>query len=262
MLSSVISLLCGCTLDLAPTQTRAPSAIPQRNTVMLQRLSSAPNGSYKEISEEQLKPGDLLFSSSIGVTSLGIRLFSTSAVSHVALYIGEGYVSEATGAGVQIVTLSEALAHSDKLFVLRHPSLTLQQEKKIAEFSKSKQGTGYNYTGIVKMIPFMLTKQLCSLNPFSRDFRQQCITGLASSQIGAETSAIPDSYFCSEFVAAAYQYAGQPLTRNEAAWVSPSDLLHMREGDVPTLTPVNPLRYVGHLSPGIYIKAGKWAQLR
>ena len=71
----------------------------------------------------------LLFSSSLGVTSLGIRAFSASSVSHVALYVGEGQVAEATGAGVQVITLQQALAHSDKLFALRVPDLTPDQAK-------------------------------------------------------------------------------------------------------------------------------------
>ncbi|MDR8378911.1 hypothetical protein FPK36_26525, partial [Acinetobacter baumannii] len=75
----------------------------------------------REIAESDLRSGDLLFSSSLGVTSLGIRAFSASSVSHVALYVGEGQVAEATGAGVQVITLQQALAHSDKLFALRVP---------------------------------------------------------------------------------------------------------------------------------------------
>ena len=30
-------------------------------------------------------------------------------------------------------------------------------------------------------------------------------------------------------------------------WVSPADILHMREHDVPSVVPVVPLQYVGHL---------------
>ncbi|UMX88433.1 hypothetical protein MJ584_05500 [Klebsiella pneumoniae] len=41
----------------------------------------------------------------------------SSGVSHVALYVGEGQVAEATGAGVQVITLQQALAHSDKLLL-------------------------------------------------------------------------------------------------------------------------------------------------
>lgn len=240
--------LSGCTLDMSSGQN---SPIP---AFALQSISSAPGKSYRDIDESQLLTGDLLFSSSVGATSFGIRLFSTSSVSHVALYIGEGRVAEAVGSGVQIVPLADTIKHSDKLFVLRRADLTAEQTAKIAEFATSKLGRGYNYAGIVKMMPFMVTKQLCSLNPFSRDFRRQCLTGLAASQLGNDLPD-PERYFCSQFVIAAFQYSGQPLTTADAGWVSPADLLHMREGDVPTLVPVKPLHYVGHLRPGIYFKA-------
>ena len=41
----------------------------------------------REIAESDLRSGDLLFFSSLGVTSFGIRAFSPSSVSHVALYL-------------------------------------------------------------------------------------------------------------------------------------------------------------------------------
>ncbi len=244
----IATALSGCALDLS-SDTAAPARV-----LTLQSISSAPGDSYRDIDESQLMAGDLLFSSSVGATSFGIRLFSTSSVSHVALYIGEGKVAEAVGSGVQVVPLADAIKHSDKLFVLRRPDLTPEQSAKISEFAAEKLGRGYNYAGIVKMMPFMVTKQLCALNPFSRDFRRQCLTGLAASQLGNDAPD-PQRYFCSQFVIAAFKYSGQPLTNADAGWVSPADLLHMREGDVHTLTPVKPLHYVGHLRPGIYFRA-------
>lgn len=79
--------------------------------------------------------------------------------------------------------------------------------------------------------------------------------GFAASQLETLDDAEPNRYFCSQFVIAAWEYAGQPLTVADSAWVSPSDLMHMREGDVFTLSPVQPLQYVGHLSTGIYLKS-------
>lgn len=246
----IVLFLSGCTADIS-------SPFQGKSFIALQRQSSAPAGSYLDIDASQLLPGDLLFSSTIGATSVGIRLFSIASVSHVAIYIGEGKVAEAVGSGVQIVSLQEVQDHSDKLFVLREPTLTTAQAQKISDFATMKKGKGYNFGGIVKMIPFMLTKQLCSLNPFSAKFRQQCVTGLASAQLGAEPSEDAERYFCSQFVIAAYQYAGQPLTTAKASWISPSDLLHMREGDIATIAPVQSLQYVGHLSPGIYFRMRK-----
>ncbi|WET94788.1 hypothetical protein P3W47_04450, partial [Klebsiella quasipneumoniae] len=52
----------------------------------LQRQSSIAGSGLREIAESDLRSGDLLFFSSLGVTSFGIRAFSPSSVSHVALY--------------------------------------------------------------------------------------------------------------------------------------------------------------------------------
>jgi hypothetical protein len=77
---------------------------------------------------------------------------------------------------VQIIPLQQAM-HSDKLFALRAPDLTPQQAAGIKNFAYKNRNSGYNYRGIIEFVPFMVTKQLCSLNPFSKDFRQQCVNG-------------------------------------------------------------------------------------
>lgn len=167
-------LLSACTVDISQPDSSATAVDVEAKTwaVKFQHQSSFTEQSIKEITAPDLKPGDLLFSSSLGVTSFGIRVFSTSSVSHVAIYLGDNNVAEATGAGVQIVSLKKAMKHSDKLFVLRVPDLTPQQATDITAFANKIKDSGYNYRGIVEFIPFMVTRQMCSLNPFSEDFRQ------------------------------------------------------------------------------------------
>ena len=63
-------------------------------------------------------------------------------------------------------------------------------------------------------------------------------------QLGASRD---DQFFCSQFVLEAYRQAGLPITAADPRWVSPADLLHMREGDVPSIAATQPLRYIGHL---------------
>lgn len=252
----------GCTLDvsLPSSSKQAQNTQPKPLSIHIQHASSAPGSSLKDITEADLRPGDLLFSSTIGLTSVGIRIFSTSAVSHVALYIGESEVAEAVRAGVQIVTLDEAMKHSDKIFALRVNDLSPEDAIRLRSFAQQKAGSGYNYKGIIEMAPFMLTKQLCSLNPFSKEFRQQCVQGLAAAQLSTSEGNQPQ-YFCSEFVIAAYGQTEHPLTALSAGWISPADLLHMREGDVATLSGSQTLAYVGHLKQGIYFKARKLVNL-
>ncbi len=130
-------LLSACTVDISQPDSSATVVNAEAKTwaVKFQHQSSFTEQSIKEITEPDLKPGDLLFSSSLGVTSFGIRVFSTSSVSHVAIYLGDNNVAEATGAGVQIVSLKKAIKHSDKLFVLRVPDLTPQQATEITAFA-------------------------------------------------------------------------------------------------------------------------------
>ncbi len=256
LLLFVLLLSSGCTMDITlpvPAQ-KAQSVTSNPTGFQFQRASSAPRNTLRNITEKDLRPGDLMLSSNIGLTSVGIRVFSTSAVSHVALYIGQGEVAEAVGSGVQIVTLKEAMEHSDKIFALRMADLTDEDAEKIRIFAQQKAGSRYNYAGIIELAPFMLTKQLCSLNPFSKEFRQQCVKGMAAAQLRTPTGN-ESRYFCSEFVLEAYKQTGHPLTAVSSNWVSPGDLLHMREGDIATLSANKPLVYVGHLKQGIYLKA-------
>ncbi len=103
LLSFALLLLTACTLDVGRSSPSTSAADDHSSSwaVTLQRQSSIPGSGLREIAESDLRSGDLLFSSSLGVTSLGIRAFSASSVSHVALYVGEGQVAEATGAGAQ-----------------------------------------------------------------------------------------------------------------------------------------------------------------
>ncbi|EPM5598201.1 YaeF family permuted papain-like enzyme [Citrobacter braakii] len=256
-------LLSACTIDVSQQNSSATAVDAQAKKweVKLQHQSSFTDQALHEITDTDLKPGDLLFSSSLGVTSFGIRAFSTSSVSHVAVYLGDNEVAEATGAGVQIISLKKAENHSDKLFALRVPNLTPQQAEEIKTFAYKIKDSGYNYRGIVEFIPFMVTRQICSLNPFSEDFRQQCVSGLAKAQLNNTSEGEKKAWFCSEFVTDAFATAGHPLTMAQPGWISPSDLMHMREGDISAFKSETQLQYIGHLKLGIYIKTSRFVGL-
>ncbi len=106
----------------------------------------------------------------------------------------------------------------------------------------------------------MVTRQMCSLNPFSEDFRQSASSGLAKAQLSSVSKETKSSDL-SEFVTDAFAKAGHPLTLAQSGWISPADLMHMRIGDVSAFKPETQLQYVRHLKPGIYIKAGRFVGL-
>ena len=95
------------------------------------------------------------------------------------------------------------------------------------------------------MAPFSLERRACELPLVPEGVRDFCIRGIATVQLGAGGN--NDRFFCSQFVLEAYAQAGLPITDADPRWISPADILHMREGDVPSMKIHQPLVYVGHL---------------
>ena len=60
-------------------------------------------------------------------------------------------------------------------------------------------------------------------------------------------AATESQVFCSQLVMQAYQHAGVHVTDADARLITPADILHMREGDVPSVRVRKQLRYVGYL---------------
>ncbi|AKJ42405.1 YaeF family permuted papain-like enzyme [Pragia fontium] len=253
LITGSLLLVSGCTMHISentPAEQDSDTAALPIN-IQLQRIHSYPEGGSQIIDASAMQAGDILLSSPIGPTSMGIRLFSGSSVSHAAIYLGNEQVVEAVGgSGVQIISLDKMVDHNSKIIVLRVPQLSEQQALSIRNFSESKVGIKYNYNGVALLAPFMLTRQLCSLNPFSSTFRNSCMNTLAQIQLGSDEDA-NGKFFCSQFIIEAYNQAGLPITASAPVWVSPVDLLHMREGDIASLTPNKQLLYIGHLKRGV-----------
>jgi len=236
----------GCSTQTNISQQAALQPSATKATLHLQRLSTLDSHDAVVIGAAQLQPGDILLSSTTGVTSLGIRLFSMTGVSHASVYLGNGEVAEAVGAGVQIISLEDALTHSNSMVSLRHHGFNELQLERLRTFAQNNRGKKYNYKGIVIIAPYTLSRRICDLPVFFGKGRSSCFDTLATVQIG-NTSDPQETFFCSQFVIEAFNYAGNPITASNALWISPADLLHMREGDVSSFTPVQPLQYVGHL---------------
>lgn len=117
----------------------------------------------------------------------------------------------------------------------------------LRQFAASHEGKRYNTLGIVLQAPFTLQRQFCEIPLVPSLVRDACIRGLAAIQLGAARN---DRFFCSQFVLEAYQRAKLPLTSANPLLVSPADLLHMREGDVPSVRTEQALQYVSHLKSG------------
>ncbi|RYF64114.1 MAG: hypothetical protein EOO29_42940 [Comamonadaceae bacterium] len=114
-------------------------------------------------------------------------------------------------------------------------------------FAQAQDGKKYNTAGIVLQAPFTLQRKFCEIPLVPGSLRDACLRGTAAVQLGAARN---DRFFCSQLVLEAYRAAALPLTDASALMVSPADLLHMREGDVPSVQIKQALQYVGHLKGG------------
>ena len=209
-----------------------------------QRSSTVPVQGMVPIEADDLRAGDILFSAEKSFNSVGIRLFNQASVSHAFVYLGDGQIAEAVGSGVHIQPLAQATRHSTVLAAYRHPQLTPEAVVKIRQFAHNLDGSRYNFSGIAKQAPYSLTRKACELPVIPRAVRHLCMNSLALVQVTPFSS---QRYFCSQFVIEAFNRAGTSLTETKPEWVSPGDILHLREGDVAAVTPMTRLVYVGHL---------------
>jgi cell wall-associated NlpC family hydrolase len=235
------ALAAGCATDyVAPP---AASDAPQR-LLAVQRLALSPENGGELIAPSALRAGDIVLSASGGLTSLGVRALTISPVSHASIYIGDGVIVEAVGEGVRARKIEDALDEEAVAVAFRHPTLSAEQVGALRAFALAQVGTSYNYGGIVLQAPFTLQRRLCELPLVPALVRDYCVRGSAAIALGAGRN---DRFFCSQLVLESYRRAGASITDADPRLISPRDILHMREGDVPSVRIRQALVYVGHL---------------
>ena len=231
-------LLVGCASRFEPSEN---GGLPRLN---VQSSAIAPGNGGELIPATALEPGDILLTSVATLGSFGIRLGTVSPVSHAVLYLGDGEIAEAVGDGVRARRIEDVVAEEQMVVAFRHPGIDAEHAQRLRAWALSQVGTRYNTIGVLLNAPFVLNRRICELPLIPGAARDFCVRGFAMVQLGASRN---DQFFCSQFVLEAYNQAGLPVTTADPRWVSPADLLHMREGDVPSIPATQPLRYVGHL---------------
>jgi hypothetical protein len=244
----LIALLALALTACATQLTQAPPSPAQPAGGMalaFQQKSLAPASGVQRIGAESLQVGDILLSAEAAPLSSGIRLFTAAPVSHAAVFVGEDAVAEALGGGVRLRSVSALLVDESVIAVYRLPRLTEAQAQRVAELARSRVGLHYDFVGAFLYVPLSVQRQACELPALPTPLRDACIRLLAGMQLGlAEPE---DRFFCSSFVLDTFGDAGVPITMVRPRWLTPADILHMREGDVPALAVQQPLIYVGHL---------------
>lgn len=234
-----LALLAGCA-----TRFYADGEADTLPRLQVQNPGLSPANGGLAIGVQALQAGDILLSSASGMTSVGIRMLTLSPVSHASLYVGDAQVAEAVGEGIRRRGMPELLAEESTVVAFRHPGVREEHLEKMRAFVGETVGTRYNLVGVMLQAPFSIERRLCELPLTPALVREFCMQGVGAVQLGLGRS---DRFFCSQFVLEAYRRAGLPLTETDPRFLSPADLLHMREGDVPSVRSLQTLQYVGHL---------------
>jgi len=232
------ALLAACATGFQTSETRPTP------TLGFQSMALNPGNGGQLVNGAALKPGDIILTADNGLTSSGIRLATLSPVSHAAVYLGDNQVVEAVGEGIRRRTVADVLAEEVTVVAFRHPGITAEHVARMNAFATQHVGQKYNYVGIMLQAPFTIERRACELPLVPSLVRDFCIRGVAAVQLGLGRN---DQFFCSQFVLEAYRTAGLPLTDADPRLINPGDLLHMREGDVPSVRIHQALQYVGHL---------------
>jgi cell wall-associated NlpC family hydrolase len=240
---AALLMLAGCATQLADRDSVGPEGASGK-AIAFQRKSLTPTDGGRLVRPAELQAGDILLSADPGFASAGIRLFTTSPVSHAAIYVGLGEVAEALRGGVRLRSIDRVLQEESVVAAFRHPVLDEERAQRLSQFARDQVGKPYDYVGVVMHAPFALQRRVCELPGVPTLLREACLSTLATFQLihGGD-----DRFFCSQFVLETYRMAGLPITRARPHWVSPEDILHMRSGDVSSLPVEQPLIYVGHL---------------
>jgi hypothetical protein len=216
----------------------------QAPRLQVQDLDLNPRNGGTLIEAPSLRPGDIILSSAAGASSVGIRLLTLSPVSHASLYMGDERIAEAVGEGIRQRDVPQLLAEEATVVAFRHPRVQPEHVAHMQAFVRETLGQKYNFVGVMLQAPFSIERRLCELPLTPALVRDFCVNGVGAVQLGLGRS---DRFFCSQFVLEAYRRAGLPLTDADPRLLSPADLLHMREGDVPSVRTHQALQYVGHL---------------
>ena len=101
-------LLAGCATQITDSEVVGPDGASGK-AIAFQRKSLTPTDGGRLVRPDELLAGDILLSADPGIASAGIRLLTTSPVSHAAIYVGNGEVAEALRGGVRLRSIDRVL---------------------------------------------------------------------------------------------------------------------------------------------------------
>jgi cell wall-associated NlpC family hydrolase len=178
------------------------------------------------LADSALQAADITVSAGTGLVSDGIRLGTSSDVSHASLYAGDGNVVEAIGEGVVQRSLAKALDEDYLAVAYRVRGMTPSTAARIVHVAAQWKGKKYDTPG--------------ALEAGARSPVLCVIVACGAARAGAFKSS--DKFYCSQLVLEAYRQAGASFVTQDPNLSQPQDVV--------TAYSKGKLLYVGHLDSG------------
>jgi len=183
-----------------------------------------PFSSLPFLSENELKPGDILLRCSPALSSQMTELMIWSRYTHSALYIGNGMIIDSTWQhGVKTRSLADFLNESNRVGVLRMEGLTPDQANQIIAAAQTKESAAYNFEG-VKMLG---VQKLDALTNMSRQYLGNMIGILGRAEHLPSDVTDNGKYACSELIVFAFKAVG--ITLSHANGFTPGDMVRLSQ---------------------------------
>lgn len=165
-----------------------------------------------------LRTADILLTKSNSGTSKIIQAGTCAPVSHAIVMISPVRAIEAEPLGVRESSIDKVLELNDRVMLLRHRTLSLEQSLKVSQFLRQQVGKPYDKIGAARSA----ASTGCS---YSKYTSLGLLLSLVDEAGKLNASGHDRSFYCSELVARAFDYSGAPLTRHKPKHVSPGALL-------------------------------------
>ena len=176
------------------------------------------------LSEQDLKPADILLSTGAASVSAAIRFGTGSRFSHASLYVGDGEIIEAIGEGVVRQSLDRAMRDDTFVCVYRRIRMSDAQAGQVIRYASMQIGKPYDQSGAIGA--GVTSGRGILLSVFAGVILPTVAgigTGMALAADLMNRWDPERSFFCSELVALAFDKAGVSLGRG-AASSTPEDV--------------------------------------
>jgi uncharacterized protein YycO len=208
----------------------------QKSETLSKEIPLDPGIGGMSIPYSELRPGDVILSTTSQPISGLIRSVTGSEVSHAAIFAGDGFLVEATEDGVLKLSLDTALEHASVAVAYRHKDITDSKRAKIIQFIDKavKDKSKFDYKALIKLLPSQLMERYCSTRPESE--RQACKKLADKLKFGTNKN---NEFYCSELVILALKAADLDIALISPDWNTVQDIVQLNhDGN---------LNYIGHL---------------